>query len=105
MSERRWLLGASLFDLAILYAPIAGLILFSFNASKLSASWQGFTLHWYRALAADEALLASLWNSLLVASLSTVIATMLGVGAAVGLERVPVRRQQVVEIGRASCRE
>jgi len=95
--RRVWLLSVSLADLLFLYLPIAVLILFSFNASKLSASWQGFTFHWYRALAADEALLASLQNSLLVASVSTVIATALGVSAAVGLERVPVRRQQMVE--------
>jgi spermidine/putrescine transport system permease protein len=97
MTGRRWLLGASLFDLAFLYAPVAVLILFSFNASKLSASWQGFTFQWYRALAADEALIASLQNSLLVASVSTLIATVLGVSAAVSLERFRFRRQQVVE--------
>lgn len=97
MTRRRWLLGASLFDLAFLYAPVAVLILFSFNASRLSATWQGFTFQWYRALAVDEALMASLQNSLLVASVSTVIATVLGVSAAVSLERFPFRRQQVVE--------
>jgi spermidine/putrescine transport system permease protein len=97
MTGQRWLLSASLFDLAFLYAPVAVLILFSFNASKLSASWQGFTFQWYRALAADEALMASLQNSLLVASVSTLIATVLGVSGAISLERFRFRRQQVVE--------
>ena len=90
MSGRRaWLLSVSLADLLFLYMPIVVLILFSFNASRLSATWQGLTLQWYRALAADEALMAALQNSLLVAVISTVIATVLGVSAAISLERVP----------------
>src|SRR5213592_2658534 len=98
MSGRRvWLLSVSLADLLFLYLPIGVLILFSFNASRLSATWQGFTFQWYRALAADEALMASLQNSLLVASVSTMIATVLGMSAAVSLERFQFRRQQVVE--------
>ena len=98
MSERRrWLLGVGLGNLAFLYAPIVVLILFSFNASRLSASWHGFTLHWYQVLANDQALLAAVQNSLLVAVISTCIATVLGVGAAVGVERLSVRGQRVVE--------
>jgi spermidine/putrescine transport system permease protein len=96
-NRRAWLLGVSLFDLAFLYAPVGVLILFSFNASKLSATWAGFTLHWYRVLAADEALWASVQNSLIVATGSTVIATVLGVGAAVGLERWSGRLRRVVD--------
>src|SRR5436309_62206 len=95
--RRVWLLSVSLADLLFLYLPIGVLILFSFNASRLSATWQGFTFQWYRALAADEALMTSLQNSLLVASVSTMIATVLGVGAAVSLARLQFRRQQVVE--------
>jgi spermidine/putrescine transport system permease protein len=98
MSGRRvWLLSVSVADLLFLYLPIGVLILFSFNASRLSATWQGFTFQWYRALAADEALMASLQNSLLVASVSTLIATVLGVSGAISLERFRFRRQQVVE--------
>ncbi|TAJ34668.1 MAG: ABC transporter permease [Nitrospirae bacterium] len=98
MSRRRtWLLAASLGNLLFLYAPVAVLIVFSFNASRLSATWQGFTLQWYRVLAEDEALLAAVQNSLLVGLASTVIATVLGVCAAVALERCPFRGQRVVE--------
>jgi spermidine/putrescine transport system permease protein len=98
MSRRRpWLLAAGLADLAFLYAPIAVLILFSFNASRLSATWQGFTLEWYRLLAEDETLRASVQNSLLVGLCSTVVATGLGVGAALGLERLRFKGRRVVE--------
>ena len=46
MRTGRWLIGASAADLLFLYLPIAILIVFSFNASKLSARWQGFSLQW-----------------------------------------------------------
>ncbi len=99
MSSRRqpWLLSASVTNLVFLYAPIVVLILFSFNASRLSATWQGFTLEWYRLLVEDEALGLSVRNSLVVAAVSTVVATGLGVCAAVGLERHPFRGREVVE--------
>ena len=74
-------------DLLFLYAPIAILIVFSFNASKLSARWQGFSLQWYAKLFSDEALISSTVNSLVVASVSTILATVLGVLTAWTLER------------------
>lgn len=92
-----WLLGASLAGVLFLYAPIAVLIVFSFNASRLSASWQGFTLEWYHQLAGDAALLAAVQNSLLVGIISTAIATVLGVGAALGMESLPSRRRRIME--------
>lgn len=97
MSGRGWLAGASAVTLVFLYAPVAVLVLFSFNASRLSASWQGVTLEWYRLLAQDEALLAALRNSLLVGGASTLIATVLGVSAAIGLERFPFNGRRLVE--------
>ena len=94
---RIWLLSASLVNLLFLYLPIAVLILFSFNASRLSATWQGFTFRWYLALLEDQALLAAVHNSLLVAAVSTSLATILGVSAAVGMERLSSRRRRIVE--------
>ncbi len=63
-----WLFGASLGNLLFLYLPIAVLVVFSFNDSRFSAVWQGFSLRWYRALASDDALMAALQNSLIVGS-------------------------------------
>ncbi|MFM8551598.1 MAG: ABC transporter permease [Nitrospiraceae bacterium] len=81
----------------LLYAPIAVLVAFSFNASRLSATWQGLTLDWYRLLLEDEALRLAVRNSLVVGSASTVIATALGLCAAVGLARRMFRGQPLVE--------
>ena len=95
MREQRggWLLAASLGNLIFLYLPIAVLIVYSFNAATLATTWQGFSLQWYVALAGDRALLVALQNSLLIAVVSTVIATLLGVSAAIGLERLSRRHR------------
>ena len=81
------LMAVGVADLLFLYAPIAILIVFSFNASKLSAQWQGFSLQWYAKLFSDEALISSTVNSLVVATVSTILATVLGVLTAWTLER------------------
>ncbi len=70
-----------------LYAPIAVLAVFSFNASRQTAVWEGLTLDWYRSLAGDALLGRALANSLLVAAAATAAATALGTAAALGLSR------------------
>lgn len=94
---RPWLLGASLANLAFLYAPVLVLVAFSFNASRLSAAWEGVTLEWYRLLALDEGLHLALGNSLIVGAVSTILATVLGVSGALGLERPGLRGRSWVE--------
>jgi len=73
--------------LAFLYLPIAILVIYSFNASRLVTVWGGWSLEWYRALLEDEAMQASAWISLRVAALSASAATVLGTLAAVALVR------------------
>jgi spermidine/putrescine transport system permease protein len=93
----RWLIAASAADLLFLYLPIAILIVFSFNASKLSARWQGFSLQWYAKLFTNQALLAATVNSLIIAVVSTILAGVLGVLTAVALERQSFRGQAAFE--------
>jgi spermidine/putrescine transport system permease protein len=79
----RKVLGAfTVLVLAALYAPIAVMTAFSFNESKYSVHWTGFTLDWYRKLAQDVVLHQELKNTLLLAGTSTVLATILGTLAA-----------------------
>lgn len=88
----RWLV--LLFGFAILYAPIAVVIAYSFNASRLVTIWSGFSTRWYAALWKDRQLLESAATSLLVASVSAAIATILGTLAAFALARggrIPLR--------------
>jgi spermidine/putrescine transport system permease protein len=70
-----------------LYAPIVVLAALSFNASRLSASWEGFTLAWYVKSATNPAILSSLRNSLLVGVASAAIATACGTAAALAMHR------------------
>jgi spermidine/putrescine transport system permease protein len=78
---------------AFLYAPIAILVLFSFNRTSQTAVWQGFTLEWYGRLLRDDVILASVRNSLIVGVAATVVATVLGTLAALALGRYEFRGQ------------
>ena len=70
--------------MAFLYLPIIYLIAYSFNKGKTSV-WKGFTLSWYDALFHDAQIMGSLYNTLIVAVLASVIATILGTAAAIGI--------------------
>jgi len=65
---RKLLGGFTALVLAALYAPIAVMMLFSFNESKYSVRWTGFTLDWYRKLAGDSTLHHELGNTLILAA-------------------------------------
>lgn len=85
---RRWLSGTRIqsgfFGLwtvvvfAFLYIPILLLVIFSFNASKLNIRWEGFTMQWYSALLSNKPIVTAFQNSLVVACVTTVLATALG---------------------------
>lgn len=70
-----------------LYAPIAIIIVFSFNTSRLGATWTGFTTNWYQVMARNPTVLAAAQNSLLVAVISTVVSTLIGTLLGVGIAR------------------
>jgi len=78
---------------SFLYLPIAVLVLFSFSASRYASIWGGFSLEWYAKLFHNPDIAQALLNSLLIAAATTLIATVLGTLAAVGLERLPDRRR------------
>ena len=71
----------------ILYAPILVVILFSFNESGSLSQFSGFTFYWYRELFRDGAALTALKNSLILAVTSSLLATVLGTLAALGIHR------------------
>lgn len=68
-----------------LYAPIAVMVVFSFNASNSTSVFAGFSLHWYAELFANDTVTTALLNTLFLAVSSAVIATILGSVAAVGI--------------------
>jgi putrescine transport system permease protein len=73
--------------LAFLYLPIAILVIYSFNASRLVTVWGGWSTRWYAELLADGAMLESAGVSLRLAALSASAATVLGTFAAIALTR------------------
>ena len=76
-----------------LYIPIIIVVIFSFNDSRSTAQWAGFTTHWYVDMITDNQIIISLWNSLFVAIVSTVVSTIIGTLAAMAMERYRFRGQ------------
>lgn len=74
--------------LAFLYLPIAILVIYSFNESRLVTVWAGWSTRWYRELIHDQAMLDAAWVSLRIAFLSATMATILGTLAALALVRI-----------------
>lgn len=72
---------------AFLYIPIAVLIVLSFNRAGMPTAWSGFSVEWYGKLASNPKILASAWNSVIVATISSAVATVLGTLLALGVER------------------
>jgi spermidine/putrescine transport system permease protein len=70
--------------LALMYVPIILVIVYSFNRSRLSSVWNGFTLNWYAELFRDRAMFEALRNSLILAILSSLAAALLGTLGAFG---------------------
>jgi len=81
---------------AFLYAPILILILFSFNASKSRAHWGGFTLKWYVELFQDQQILSALKYTILIAVLSSAIATLIGIAASIGIFSMRKTPQEIL---------
>jgi putrescine transport system permease protein len=82
-----------------LYAPIVILAAMSFNASRLVSVWGGFSTQWYEALFDNEQLMQSAWISLLDATISSCLATILGLFAAVGLARFGAFQSRLLFFG------
>jgi len=82
-----WLWAASLLTYAFLYIPLAVVVLFSFNDSLLNAEWVGFTTRWYTKLLHNDDMLRAAANSLLIALVSSSMATLLGAMAGLAMHR------------------
>ena len=88
MKRAPWLRVHAVLVFAFLYLPIAVLTVYSFNGESVGGfPPHGWTLRWYRLLFADEALLAAVGNSLMVAAAAMAIALLLGFPAALALDR------------------
>ena len=74
--------------LAIMYLPIVLVIIYSFNQSKINSLWTGFTMSWYRELFTDRSMFGALLNSVVLASLASLSAAVIGTLGASGMARM-----------------
>ena len=81
-----------------LYAPIVTLIVLSFNASKTRAKWGGFTLKWYKSLFENDVIMQALVNTLTIAFLSALLATLIGTVACISMQAMK-RRNRTILLG------
>lgn len=82
--------------LFFLYVPIFVLIVFSFNETKSRSVFSGFTLDWYAKLFQDELIMSSLLNTIIVAVAASIIATILGTFAAIGINSMKKLPRNVI---------
>ena len=81
----------------LMYLPLVMVVIFSFNESRLSASFTGFSLKWYEILAQDRDLKEALMNSIVLGVLSCGISAVIGTLGAVGMARVNYRSKGMME--------
>lgn len=97
MISRFMLSGYGVFGYLFLYLPIILVVIFSFNDSRSTAVWSGFSTRWYVEMARDEQVIQALWNSLLVAVISTLLSTVIGTLAAMAMERYRFHGQLMMD--------
>ena len=79
------------------YLPLAMVVIFSFNDSKLTVSWKGFTWRWYEELLADSAIKEALFNSIILGVISCAAAAVIGTLGAIGMARVNYKTKGMME--------
>jgi spermidine/putrescine transport system permease protein len=96
-SVDRLLAGNAWLVFAFLYLPILVLIIYSFNDNQRVGIWGGFSTRWYGEMFSNARVMDALWTSVLVAVISTIIATVLGTAAALSMERYRYRGQRTYD--------
>jgi spermidine/putrescine transport system permease protein len=86
--RRGWpLWAAAILAYLFLYLPLAIVVAYSFNDSRLNAEWVGFTWQWYQVLLNDKEMLTAAANSLFIALVASTVATILGTMAGIAMHR------------------
>ncbi len=79
-----------------LYAPIAVLIVLSFNSSRSRVVWEGFTFKWYASLIRNSQIMSALGTTLMLAFLSALISLVIGTAAALGISSMKRRGHRIM---------
>ncbi len=104
MKRRPWFLWtAAGFGFALLYVPIAVMMIYSFNASKLASVWGGWSAHWYGELLNDAQVLGAAWISIQVGVLAATVGTFFGMLIGYVLSRFGRFRGRLLLAGMATA--
>ena len=96
--RREDIIGAlySILIYSVLYIPVLVMMIFSFNDQRYNYYWNGFTTQWYSKLISNSAVIGSLWYSVIIAVLATVISVTIGTIGALGLRKYEFRGRKFV---------
>ena len=96
--RREDIIGAlySILIYSVLYIPVLVMMIFSFNDQRYNYYWNGFTTQWYSKLFSNSAVIGSLWYSVIIAVLATVISVTIGTVGALGLRKYEFRGRKFV---------
>lgn len=83
----------------LMYVPVILTVFYSFNESKISSVWGGFSLKWYRELFNDKSMLKAVGNSVILALSSAFAANLIGISAAIGGRRRKSRADGIISFG------
>ena len=97
MKKKKWPFVYVALITVLTYIPILLTVVYSFNASKLTSVWEGFSLKWYQELFQDRDLIQALKNSLILAVSSCGVSAVIGTVGAVGLSRIHWKTKGVME--------
>jgi spermidine/putrescine transport system permease protein len=86
--------GLSFFIYFFLWAPVIVIIVYSFSSNKYGIRWDGFTLKWYAALLANEAIKDALIRSIIIASVTVIVSTIIGTLTGYGLYKLHFKGKQ-----------
>ena len=96
MKKKKWPFVYVAVITVLTYIPILLTVVYSFNASKLTSVWEGFSLKWYESLLSNRLIMNSVYTTLMVSLLSTIAAAIAGTFAAIGLYAMSRRRRTIV---------
>ena len=82
--------------LIFLYAPILTMMVLSFNNSKSRTQWGGFTLKWYGQMFESATIMDALGNTLLIAFVSALVATIIGTAASIAINNIILFPRSIV---------
>ncbi|MGB5823510.1 MAG: ABC transporter permease [Proteocatella sp.] len=86
----------SIFIYTILYIPVVVMMIFSFNNQRYNYYWNGFTTQWYSKLFTNSTVIGSLWYSIIIAVICTIISVAIGTIGALGLRKYEFKARKFV---------